>query len=116
MKESLKRIFQFILNPRLLLCFLLGWLITNGWSYIFFAIGTYFNIEWMVGIASAYIAFLWLPVSPEKFVTFAIAIILLKILFPNDQKTLAVLKELLEKARNGFKRKNKKKGKIKNAK
>ena len=91
MKIRIKKIVQFILNPRLLLCIAIAWLITNGWSYILFGIGTYFKIGWMITISSAYIAFLWLPVSPEKIVTFAIAIVLLRVLFPNDQKTLAVL-------------------------
>lgn len=64
----------------------------------------------MTAVASAYIAFLWLPVSPEKIVTFAIALVLLRLLFPNDQKTLAVLENLYSKAKSAFKnRKTRKK-------
>ena len=99
MKKKIKKILLFFTNPRLLLCFLLAWLITNGWSYILFGLGTYFEIPWMTAVAGAYLTFLWLPVSPEKLVTFAIAIFLLKRLFPNDQKTLAVLRQLREKAK-----------------
>lgn len=99
MKQKLKKILLFFTNPRLLLCFLLAWLITNGWSYILFGLGTVFQIPWMTAVAGAYLAFLWLPVSPEKIVTFAIAIFLLKRLFPGDQKTLAVLRELRDKVR-----------------
>ena len=83
----------------LLLCLALGWLITNGWSYIMFGIGTYLEINWMVAVSGAYLAFLWLPISPEKLVTFAIAIALLRWLFPGDQKTLAVLHRWYEKTR-----------------
>lgn len=97
--QKIKKILLFFTNPRLLLCFLLAWMLTNGWSYILFAIGTWLQISWMTAIAGAYLAFLWLPVSPEKLVTFAIAIFLLKRLFPNDQKTLAVLRQLRAKAR-----------------
>ncbi len=111
MKKKLKKILQFIANPRLLLCVVIAWFITNGWSYLLFGIGTYLEIGWMVGIASAYLAFLWLPVSPEKVVTFAIAIALLRWLFPNDEKTLAVLKQFHEKAKNVIKNKKKKKKK-----
>lgn len=93
MKEKLKKVIQFITNPRLLLCLLIAWLITNGWSYILFGIGSYYGINWMTALAGAYLAFLWLPVSPEKLVTFAIAITLLRRLFPNDQRTLAVLRQ-----------------------
>lgn len=109
MKEKIKKIFQFIANPRLLLCFLLAWFITNGWSYLMFGIGTYLGIHWMTAVAGAYLAFLWLPVSPEKIATFAIAIALLRWIFPNDQKTLAVLKDLMDKAKNAIKRKKAKK-------
>ena len=99
LKKNLKKTLQFIANPRLLLCFLIGWLITNGWSYILFGIGTYLEINWMVAVAGAYLAFLWLPISPEKLVTIAIAVALLRWLFPGDTKTLAVLRRWYEKAK-----------------
>ncbi len=99
LKHNLKKTVQFIANPRLLLCFLIGWLITNGWSYIMFGFGTYYEVEWMIAVSGAYLAFLWLPISPEKLVTCAIAIALLRWLFPGDQKTLAVLKGWYAKAK-----------------
>ena len=92
--RRLKTVVQFILNPRLLLCFGIGWMITNGWSYILLGLGTWLNIPWMIAVAGAYLAFLWFPFSPEKLLTVAIAIFLLRRLFPNDQKTLAVLTEM----------------------
>ena len=112
-KHYVKKIFQFILNPRFLVCFGIGWMITNGWSYVLFAVGTLLDIEWMVIVSSAYLAFLWLPISPEKLVTLAIAIILLKFLFPNDKKTLGVLQDLHKKAKEKIlnRKNNRKKGK-----
>ena len=98
-KHFLKTAILFITNPRLLLCLGIGWMITNGWSYILVGVGTYFKIEWMIGISSAYLAFLWLPISPEKIVTCAIAIALLRWLSPHDKKTLAVLHSWYEKAK-----------------
>ena len=109
MKRKLKVILQFFANPRLLLCIALAWMITNGWSYIMLAIGTYFQIGWMMAVASAYLAFLWLPISPEKIVTVAIPIALLRILFPRDEKTLAVLSQMFDKAKTAIKGKKKKK-------
>lgn len=106
-KDKIKKIIQFIANPRLLLCFGIAWIITNGWSYVLFGIGTYYDIGWMIAIASAYLTFLWLPISPEKIVTVAIAIVLLRFLFPNDQKTLGVLKGMSAKVKNSIKRKRK---------
>lgn len=101
-KDKLKKLLRFFANPRLLLCIAIGWIITNGWSYIAFFVGTFFDIKWLTTVAGAYIAFLWLPISPEKIVTFAIAIFLLKRFFPDDTRTLAVLRELREKAKNVF--------------
>lgn len=105
MKEKVKKIIQFIVNPRLLLCFGLAWMITNGWSYLMFGVGTYFKIHWMTALSGAYLAFLWLPVSPEKIATFAISIALLRWLFPKDEKTLAVLKDLYGKAKQAIQKK-----------
>lgn len=102
-RHNLKRTVQFIANPRLLLCWTIAWLITNGWSYILFGLGTFFEIEWMIAVAGAYLTFLWLPISPEKIVTCAIAIALLRWLFPGDQKTLAVLHGWHAKAKAALK-------------
>lgn len=72
-KNFLKKAVMFLLNPRLLLCFGLGWMITNGWSYILLALGTWLKIGWMIAVSGAYLTFLWLPISPEKIITVAIA-------------------------------------------
>lgn len=102
MKGKIKKIIQFITNPHLVLCVGIAWLITNGWSYVLLGVGTCCNIRWMTTVASGYLAFLWLPVSPEKIVTIAIAMVLLRWLFPNDQKTLGTLKKI----KGNFKGKN----------
>lgn len=99
MKEKLKQAVRFIANPRLLFCFGLAWIMTNGWSYILLVVGSLLGVSWMTAVASGYLAFLWLPVSPEKICTVAIAMFLLRVLFPNDQRTLAVLKNWYGKAK-----------------
>ena len=110
-KKWLRTAVLFLLNPRLLLCFGIAWIITNGWSYILFGLGTYFGIGWMIALSGGYLAFLWFPFSPEKIATVAIAIGLLKWLFPKDEKTLAVLVQMKEKVKAAIqKRKNKKDG------
>lgn len=109
-KNILKKVAQFLLNPRLLLCIAIAWMITNGWSYIMFALGTFFDIPWMIAVGGAYLAFLWIPFSPEKIVTAAIAIALLRFLFPKDERTLAVLKRMYESAKRAIRfRRNKEK-------
>ena len=115
MREKIKgllvKALKFILNPRLLLCFGIAWMITNGWSYLMLAVGTWLGVPWMIAVASAYLAILWLP-SPEKILTCAIAILLLRLLFPKDKYTLGVLQDMRRAALDAFRnRKNKKKKK-----
>ena len=95
----LKRVLAFCLNPRLLLCLGIGWFLTNGWAYVAAALGTALHLPWLAGAGGAWLAILWIPFTPEKIVTVAIAMFLLKLLFPNDTKTLAVLRELRSKIR-----------------
>lgn len=111
MMKIIKKTVQFILNPRLLLCFGIGWMITNGWAYILMSLGTYFGIGWMIGVSGAYLAFLWFPFSPEKLVTVAIAIALLRWLFPNDQKTLQVLRDMRKKLKDAIAKRKENKAK-----
>ena len=110
-KRLVVKILQFVLNPRLLLCFGIAWMITNGWSYVMLAVGTWLGVPWMIAVASAYLTILWLP-SPEKILTCAIAILLLRLLFPKDKYTLGVLQDMHRAALDAFRnRKNKKKKK-----
>ena len=100
--DKVKKFLRFLLNPRFILCFGIGWMITNGWSYILLGLGSFYDIGWMKAVAGAYLAMLWLPISPEKIVTVAIAIGLLKLLFPHDEKTLAVLHNMRMKAKEAL--------------
>lgn len=76
MKETVKKIVRFITNPHLILCFGIAWIITNGWSYVMLGLGTLFDIKWMVAVAGGYLAFLWLPISPEKILTLALSLVM----------------------------------------
>lgn len=108
-KKKLITILQFFANPRLLLCFGIGWIITNGWSYVMLAVGTFFKIKWMIAVSGAYMTFLWFPFTPEKLMTVIIAIFLLKRLFPNDTKTLKILHDLRQKVKDAWKNRKEKK-------
>ena len=82
---------------KMALCFFLAWMITNGWSYIFLAVGYLKDIPWMLKIALGYQAFLWLPVTPEKLITIPIAVwINLKVF--KDEKTAKLLNSMKDKA------------------
>lgn len=104
--NKLKTVLEFLFNPHLLICFGIAWFITNGWSYLLLAIGTLLQNEKLCSVAIGYLTILWIPFTPEKIVTAAIALWFLKLFFPNDEKTLKKLKEMKERCSN--KRKEKK--------
>lgn len=118
-KTALKKAYRFLLNPHLVLCLGIAWLITNGWSYIAAVLGPALGWEWLTAISAAYLAMLWFPFTPEKILTAIIAIWLLQKLFPEDQRTLQVLKDFKSRVREKYKeegdrfrkRKNEKAGK-----
>lgn len=103
-KYYIKTIVEFILNPRLLLCLGIAWLITNGWAYITAAIALRLKLEWLGAIAGTYLAALWVPFTPEKIITVIIVIFLLKLFFPNDKKTLEKLHNMKEKIKKASKK------------
>jgi len=88
-----------LLNRRFLLCFGIAWMITNGWSYLLLGLGLWTDTAWMLAVSGAYIAFLWLPISPEKAVTCTIALVLIRVLFPRHQEALKEQVKLIFKTR-----------------
>lgn len=105
--KLVKKIAMFLFNPRLLLCFFLAWMITNGWCYLFIFFGQLFDLTWMTVAGSVWAVVVWFPLSPEKVVTLLLAILLLRWLFPSDEKTLLVLRKELQRAKDLIKRKKK---------
>ncbi len=106
-KNFFNKLLRYFLNWRFLVCFLIGWMITNGWCYLFIFFGSIFKISWMRNVGIGYAAILWLPGTPEKIITFGIAIALRKILFPKDKK----LAEMMEKEKKLATKNDKKKDK-----
>ena len=96
LREMARRWARFLLNPRLLLCLVIAWMITNGWSYVMFGLGMLMKIHWMRVVGGAYMSFLWLPYTPEKLVTVVLAIGLMRLLYPRDRRTLGVLRRKLK--------------------
>ena len=62
------------LTWKMALSFGIAWVITNGWSYLAVLFGWLFNIGWLFTIGVGYQAFLWLPFTIEKPITFAIGV------------------------------------------
>ena len=104
-KDTIVKVARFLLNPHFLVCFGIAWIITNGWAYVLLAVGTYLGITWMITVSGAYLAFLWIPFTPEKIITVLLSMLLLKLIFPNDEKTLGTLKGIYAKAKIRSKKK-----------
>lgn len=107
-KNKLKSLWRGLTNPHLLISVGIAWFITNGWAYCFFGFGMYYDIQWMYRIGAFWMGMLWLPGTPEKLVTFVIAIWLLKVLFPDDTRTLSKItkkrREIMEETKLAFAR------------
>lgn len=84
MKEKLKKlknnIIKYLKDPKLLLSFLIAWMITNGWAYIMLGLGIFSDINWMQVVATGYLAVLWLPITPEKLITIPLSLFIYKCL------------------------------------
>ena len=103
-KQGLRASLSFLFNPRLLLCFGIAWMITNGWGYVALCLGIRFHIRWLQILGGAYLGLLWLPFTPEKIATVMITIFLLRRLFPKDEKTLGVLSSWHERIKTAYER------------
>lgn len=82
-RRTLDKIRPYI-TPKFLLTFGIAWIITNGWSYAAILIGAALGIQWLWIVGTAYVAFLWLPFTPEKIVTAAIAMLLHRLIFRSE--------------------------------
>lgn len=100
--EKIKIYLKPFANLKFLISFGVAWFITNGWCYVGIALGTAFGINWLLAVSSAYFAFLWLPFTPEKIVTVALAILFQTIFFPKDLKLRQDLENLKIEARKDW--------------
>lgn len=97
MWQVIKDYIKPFLNIRFVISFGIAWMITNGWSYIFVAVGGALDIKWMLSVGLGYQAFLWLPITPEKLVTIPLAVIIHRLLFPKDYNSITTLNNMLNK-------------------
>lgn len=100
--KLLKTLKNFFVNPHLVICFAIAWIITNGWAYASLVFGTRFGIKWLTVVAGAYIAVLYSPLCAEGILTFIIAIGLMKLLFPKDEKTLRLIRVYFRRYKTRF--------------
>lgn len=91
----------------LIICIGIAWMITNGWAYILLGLGMLFEWGWAEAVASAYLALLWLPWTPEKVITIPIAIYLITIIYPQDKAIARYLKLKLYNLKQKLKKKKK---------
>lgn len=108
LKTMLRPWLRALTNPHLLVSLGIAWFITNGWAYCAVGFGWYFDIQWMLRAGTVWLGILWMPGTPEKIVTFAVAIGILRLLFPDDTRTLAMIrrknKQLIALTKQSFSR------------
>ena len=79
-------IIKYLKDPRLLLSFIIAWMITNGWAYVMLGFGMFMKIKWMQVTATSYLAILWLPCTPEKLITIPLSVFIYKKLTKRKNK------------------------------
>lgn len=101
-------------NLRFAFCFFIAWMITNGIWYVFAFIPLKIFPNWLVWFSRSYIAFLYVPFTPEKLITIPIAIFLQRLFFKKHKKTRDQLDNMYKQAhddwakiKSKFKRKKK---------
>ena len=77
----IKQIIKYLTSPKTLLAFIIAWMITNGWAYVLLGLGLFLGNGVMITIGGGYLAFLWLPFTPEKILTLLLTGIIAKRLF-----------------------------------
>ena len=85
-KKVLIEIIDFITDWRTFVSFMIAWMFTNGWAYIFLIIGPKMGWTWMTIMGGTWMAFLWAPFTPEKVVTIPLTIYLKGKLFPKNKE------------------------------
>ena len=82
-------------NPPLLISVAAAWFFTNGWAYLAAGLGTFCRIPWMRNTGLIYLGILWAPGTPEKLLTFGLAMMMMRVFFPHDKKTVQLLRRKL---------------------
>ena len=91
-KDKLRPWLRALTNPHLLISLVIAWFITNGWAYCAVGIGWYLDIPALLRIGTVWLGLLWVPGTPEKLLTFGLAMGILRLLFPDDTRTLAMVR------------------------
>lgn len=88
LRAFLAPIWKAIKDYKTFISFLLAWMITNGWSYILIGMGIVLHINWMWRIGTGYLAFLWLPCTPEKVITIPLAVVIRRSIFKDKEELI----------------------------
>lgn len=84
---------------RILIIYLPIWFLASGWTYVFIALGTHFQISWMLAAGSLWATILWLPITPEKLITIPLTLYIYVKLFGRGNEKL---ERMLNEARTDW--------------
>lgn len=105
LKGKLYAFIRFLLDWRTAISFIIAWMITNGWCYIFIILGATYKITWMSVVGTTYMAFLWLPCTPEKLITIPLTIVIKKFIFKRrmnmETSNIKIVEQTFKEIRNG---------------
>ena len=90
-------------NLKFAISFGLAWVITNGIWYVFAFVPMRLP-DWLVWFSRSYIAFLYIPTTPEKLITIPMAIFFQTQLFKGDEKTKAQLNDMYAQAKSDWRK------------
>ena len=82
-------------NPHLLISVAIAWFFTNGWAYCAAGAGTLCHIPWLRNTGLIYLGILWAPGTPEELLTFGLAMMIMRVFFPQDKRTVQLLRRKL---------------------
>ncbi|MCR5068106.1 MAG: hypothetical protein K6A14_08630 [Erysipelotrichaceae bacterium] len=94
LKNLAEQLRIYLFRPHFAACLIMAWFITNGWAYLGAVLGKLLKLPWLLGISTGYLAFLWMPMTPEKIITLMLAMSLSRILFPKDEDNLNLFRTL----------------------
>ena len=88
-------------NWRFVISFGLAWIITNGMWYAFAFISMRLP-DWLIWFSRSYIAFLYIPTTPEKLITIPLAIFVHWLMIRKDIETRKQLDDMYAQAKSDW--------------
>lgn len=85
MKKFIKGIWEWVKpygTSKMIPCLIIAWIITNGWAYVFIALGPRIGATWMTIAGTAWATILWMPWTLEKpLITIPLSLLIYRLIY-----------------------------------